>query len=312
MMNRTLTFLLLVFCLPAITTVTARETKNETDNVWPVKAAVELKFNLQPGEKYLFSSVVKQEITQEAMGQQIITTQDIVTDYIYAVKGRENGVTEIDVMMDALKMDTDVGGMQRITFDSSDPDAGTAELKAMSDIIGKSFQLFVNDDGSVQKIVGFAELFGTVEGPGGELLKQSFGDSSLVQSMNQITNIYPDKAVDVGDAWVKTFSGSIANLLHSEATSNITLSELNGDIALLAVDSRLTFSKLAGTGGNPMLESAEFDMSGTQRGTMEVDVKSGLPIRSKLKQDITGKMNMQGMEIPMTITSDITTTGKKL
>lgn len=312
MMNRTLTSLLLAFCLLTATTAAARETKDETHKAAPKQAAVELKFNLQPGDRYLFSSVVKQEIAQEAMGQQITTIQDITTDYIYTIKARENGVTEIDVTMDALKMDTDVGGMQRITFDSSDPDASTAELKAMSNIIGKTFQLFVNEDGSVQKVVGFAEIFGTIEGLGGEMLKQSFGDSSLIQSMNQITNIYPNKAVNVGEAWVKTFSGSIANLLHSEATSNIKLSELKGDIAVLDVDSRLTFSKLAGEGGNPMLQAAEFDMSGTQRGTMEVDVKSGLPVLSKLKQDITGNMSMQGMEIPMTITSDITTTGKKL
>src|SRR5690606_21326435 len=153
MMNRTLTSLLLAFCLLTATTAAARETKDETHKAAPKQAAVELKFNLQPGDRYLFSSVVKQEIAQEAMGQQITTIQDITTDYIYTIKARENGVTEIDVTMDALKMDTDVGGMQRITFDSSDPDASTAELKAMSNIIGKTFQLFVNEDGSVQKVV---------------------------------------------------------------------------------------------------------------------------------------------------------------
>src|SRR5690606_14697868 len=137
------------------------------------------------------------------MGQQIVTLQDISTDYIYAVKSRKDGVTEIEVTLDALKMDTDVGGMQRLTFDSSNPDAGTSELKTMSDIIGKSFQLFVNEDGSVQKVVGFDEVFSTMEGAGSEMLKQSFGDSSLVQSMNQITNIFPNRAVDVGETWIK-------------------------------------------------------------------------------------------------------------
>src|SRR5690606_33310346 len=124
----------------------------------PEKAAVQLKFNLKPSDKYLFSSTVKQEIVQEAMGQQITTTQDIATEYIYSIKARENGVTEIDVTMSAIKMDTDVGGMQRITFDSNDPEAGTSELKVMANMTGKTFQLYVNEDGSVQKVEGFAEI----------------------------------------------------------------------------------------------------------------------------------------------------------
>ncbi len=311
-MNRTIISTLWAFCLLLTASVAAHEPGGEIREAQPGKAAVQLKFNLKPGDKYLFSSVVKQEIVQEAMGQQITTTQDISTEYIYTIKDKENGVTEIDVLMNAIKMDTDVGGMQRITFDSNNPEASTSELKVMSNVVGKSFQLYINEDGSVQKVVGFAEIFGTMDGPEAEILKQSFGDSSLVQSMNQISNIYPGKAVEVGDTWVKTFSGSIANLLHSEANSDFTLSGLEGDIAVIDVDAQLIFSKFTGEGGNPMLQAAEFEMSGAQRGTIEVDVKSGLPIVSKLTQDIRGSMNIQGMEIPMSIVSNITTTGKKL
>src|SRR5690606_1040880 len=115
------------FCLLLTTSVIAHEPKEEIKKAQSEIAAVQLKFNLKPGDKYLFSSVVKQEIVQEAMGQQITTTQDISTEYIYTIKARDNGVTEIEVLMNALKMDTDVGGMQRITFDSNDPDAGTSE-----------------------------------------------------------------------------------------------------------------------------------------------------------------------------------------
>lgn len=311
-MNRAIISIAWAFCILLVTSVSADEIKGETEDTHPEKPAVHLKFNLKPGDKYLFSSVVKQEIVQEAMGQQITTTQDIATDYIYAIKTQENGITAVDVTMNAIKMDTDVGGMQRLTYDSNDPDAGTHELKAISNIVGKTFQLYINEDGSVQKVEGFAEVLGAMDGPEAEILKQSFGDSSLVQSMSQITNIYPSEAVSVGDTWIKTFSGSIANLMQSKATSNFTLSGIEGDIAVLEVDGEMNFSKFTGEGGNPMLQAAEFDMSGTQRGTMEVDVKSGLPILSKLKQDITGSVAMQGMEIPMTIVSDITTVGKKL
>lgn len=311
-MNRTVTSVVWALCFLLSTAVAANESNAELKGTKPEKAAVQLKFNLKPGDKYLFSSTVKQEIVQEAMGQQITTTQDIATEYIYSIKARENGVTEIDVTMSAIKMDTDVGGMQRITFDSNDPEAGTSELKVMANMTGKTFQLYVNEDGSVRKVEGFAEIFNGMEDPQSALLKQSFGDSSLIQSMNQITNIYPNETVAMGDTWVKTFSGSIANLLQSEATSHFTLSKLEGNTAVLAVDAQLTFSKFTGEGGNPMLQGAAFNMKGTQQGTIEVDVESGLPIRSEINQNITGSMDMQGMSIPMSITSNITSTGKKL
>ena len=293
-------------------TVSADEPTRKKNDSFSHKREVLLKFNLKPGDKYLFSSVVKQHIVQEAMGQQVTTTQDISTDYIYDVKSVEKGVTTINVTFKALKMDTDVAGMQRLTYDSTNPDAGTNELKAMSNLIGKSFLMYINEEGNVEKVAGLAEIIGGVEGPQSELLKQSFGDSSMIQNMNQITNIYPNKKVTIGDTWVKTFSGPIAGMMQSEATSNFALSEVTGDIATLEVDGQMGFSKLTGGGANPMLQGAEFNLNGTQRGTMEVDIASGLPMQTKLKQDISGNLAIQGMQIPMSITSDITITGKRL
>src|SRR3546814_608938 len=149
-MNHVITTLLWIWacCFSLTTAVAAHAPKDEINETKAERAPVRLKFNLKPGDKYLFSSVVKQEIVQEAMGQQITTTQDIDTEYIYAIKAQENGVTQIDVTMNAIKMDTDVGGMQRITFDSNDPEAGTSELKVMSNMIGKHVKMYINDDGS--------------------------------------------------------------------------------------------------------------------------------------------------------------------
>jgi len=292
--------------------VVAEKPTRKAKDSFSYKQEVFLKFNLKPGDQYRFSSVVKQHIVQEAMGQQITTTQDIATDYIYDVKSVEEGVTTINVTFSAVKMDTDVAGMQQLSYDSANPDAGTNELKVMSNLVGKSFLMYINEEGSVEKVEGLAEIIGGVEGPQSELLKQSFGDSSMIQNMSQITNIYPNRKVNIGDTWVKTFSGPIAGMMQSEATSNFALSQVTGDVAVLEVDGQMKFSKLTGGGGNPMLQGAEFNLNGTQQGTMEVDIASGLPVQTKLKQDISGSLEIQGMQIPMSIVSDITITGQKL
>src|SRR5690606_17767685 len=183
----------------------------------------ELRFNLRAGDKYLFSSIMKQHITQTVMGQQMKTTQDVTTDYIYDIRSVKDGITTIQVTFDKIKMDTDVGGLQQISFDSDNPDAASSELKAISGLIGKSFSMQVNSEGRVEKIEGLAELIGSQEGAQSELLKQSFSDSSMAQSMNMMTNIYPGKPVNVGDQWTKSFSGVLAGMMQSDATSAFTL-----------------------------------------------------------------------------------------
>ncbi len=270
-----------------------------------------LKFNLKPGDKYLFSSSVKQLITQEVMGQQMVTTQDMYSDYIYDVQAVQEGITTINVTFNSIKMDTDVGGMQRLSYDSNHPDASTGELDAISNLVGKSFLMHINEEGNVERIEGLAEIIESTDEHQAEMLKQTFGDSTMVQSMNQITNIYPNRTVNEGDTWNKTFSGSVAGMLQSTASSDFSLTSVTGNSANVAVDGQMNFSKLE-SGGNPMLQGAVFDLSGTQKGNLEIDVDSGLPVQTTLKQNIGGTIEIQGMQIPMTIVSDITITGKKM
>jgi len=277
------------------------------------KQEIQLKFNLMPGEKYLFSSVIKQDITQEMMGQKVVTKQALTSDYIYDIQTVKDGITTINVTFSTIKMDTDVaGGMQQLHFDSNNPDAGTGELKVLSNLVGKSFLMDINEEGKVERIEGLAEIIGPTDDQQAEILKQNFGDSSMIQSMNQITNIYPNKMVAKGDNWTKSSSGSIAGMLHSTATSDLTLSDVSGDSAFLAIEGQMAFTKLEGEGGNPLLQGAKFDLNGTQKGTLEVDVKSGLPVHTVVTQDISGTLEIQGMEIPMSIVSEMTIIGKKM
>ncbi|SKB38868.1 hypothetical protein SAMN05660226_01083 [Parapedobacter luteus] len=283
----------------------------QKEDVLPDNRALTLKFNLKPGEQYFFSSATKQNITQSFMGQQMATTQDILSEYIYDIQSVQNGITAINVTFSRIKMDTDVAGMQRITFDSENPEASSNELSAISNLVGKSFQMYINEEGNVEKVEGLADIIDAAGGQQAELLKQSFGDSSMILSMNQMTNIYPANQVEIGDSWVKAFTGPIAGMMQSEATSTFVLSKTEGNVATLTVAGQMNFSKLQ-NGGNPMLQGAEFKLKGTQEGTLQVDVESGLPIQTNLKQDIGGDIEIQGMQIPMSIVSDITITGKKL
>ncbi len=277
-----------------------------------VQQPVLLKFNFQPGDKYAFSSNTKQRIEQEMMGQKMVTTQDMESEYLYDIQRVENGTTIIKVTFSTIKMDMDIAGMQRIAFDSDNPEAATSELQALTNMVGRSFTMHVDAAGDVKKIVGLAEIIASAPGQQAEMLKQTFNDSSMVQSMSQFISIYPNRNVAVGDQWAKQFSGPIANMMQYEGNSTFSLAEIEGDLAIVETTGQMKFSKLEGPTANPMLQGAEFNLTGTQTGTCEIAVRSGLPVSTQLNQHITGDIDVQGFKIPMTIHSDMVITGRKL
>ncbi len=298
--------LLLVFflahsILPAYSTTTGNK---------PVPSnRVLLKFNLKPGDKYLFSSVMKQLTTQEAMGREIKTTQHTTADYLYDVLSVQNGITTINVTFRAMKMDMDISGVKHVSFDSDKPEEAPAELSALKDMVGKSFVMEVNEEGTVQSVKGLVEIMGGAQSP---LQQLGFTDSAMTHTMSQMTNIYPNKAVSVGEGWAKALSAPLANLLHMDITATYTLTAISGKTAIVDVKGDIQFSKLKNGATVPVMADADVSLTGTQNGTLELDIESGLPQKMTLKQDISGNLDIQGMKIPMSLQSDTVITGGKL
>ena len=61
---------------------------------------------------------------------------------------------------------------------------------------------------------------------------------------------------------------------------------------------------------NPQMKGMDIEMTGTQSGTMEIDVKSGLINASKFKQEVSGNMKIPGEVIPMTLSAETRMIGK--
>jgi hypothetical protein len=137
-------------------------------------------------------------------------------------------------------------------------------------------------------------------------MTQTFNDSAIRSMMQQSFNIYPDKAITPGDTWEKKFT--MTSMINMEMDNKYKLVSVNNGVAHLEVNSTITGKP----GNNPAMAQMKIEMKGTQTGTMDVEVGTGLITDSKLKQNMKGKMSMMGMEIPMEISSDIHIAGKKL
>jgi hypothetical protein len=172
----------------------------------------------------------------------------------------------------------------------------------------------VNSEGEITKLEGLSAIINavgdstTVEGAEARRqMAQSFSDTAIRSMMQQSLNIFPDHPVRPGDTWKKSYSMSIGPMA-MKIDNEFKLTSVTGNTAHVDVTAKITGG---GGGGTEETENMSITLTGDQKGTMDVEVGTGLVTDSKLKQTITGDMSMAGMKVPMTINSDIHMTAKK-
>lgn len=274
------------------------------------KQAVLLKMNLKKGASYLFSTNIDQLVNQEVMGNQMDIKQQTKVDYLYEVlESNAQGMKiKSTYQTMAINMETPQGAFK---FDSESKENPESPLKAVGNMVGKSFLMYLSPEGGVTKVEGMQDILNSI---GGEettqqLLKQQFSDSAFMNMMNVSLNIYPNKEIKPRETWQKDFKMPMAGMMEMDLQNQYTLTGIQGKQADIAVHSAVKLSPIA---SDSPLGSMEINLNGTQEGTIQVDVSTGLINASTINQQINGDISAQGMKIPMKITSKITLTGKAL
>jgi hypothetical protein len=278
--------LFMALSLPSIAQVTNGEGDDSTVN---------LQLSLQAGDQYLYSVGMKQQIAQEVMGQSITIDQQITTDYAYKVLSNDGKLMKIEVTYQRILVNMDLPQKQ-IVYDSDSP--GEGELAAVNALIGKPFHIYMTPQGDVTRVEGYDELTGGL--PSAEM-EAMFSDSSLMQSLDM--NIYAGKPVGMGESWniAKTMQMSTLTL---QSDLTYTLEGSSEDLAWINVNGNIS----------AVSNQDEYDMelSGTQEGTLETDIRTGMVSSGQLQLDIDAKIVAQGFEIPMNLQMEVTMSGKKL
>lgn len=275
-------------------------------------AQVKLAFNPAKGVKYEYSMEILSTISQDIMGQSMNVESNMTMIYEMKVTDKTASGVKVDMKYVAASMEV-VNPMMNMNYDSRKPEAASGEgadmlAKIFGSLIDKSFQMEVKPDGTVTSVTGMdAIIDAMVENMGAtaeqaaamkEQMAEQFGEEGIRKSFEQGFKIYPEGAVKVGDSWEKTLSTSLMGGVDMEIKANYTLKSADGKAAL--VDLKSTVSGFNGS------------LSGTQNGTLEFDVKTGLPMKSNSVQEIKGTISMQGMEIPMELNVKTNLTVKKI
>ncbi len=248
----------------------------------------DLKFNLKPGTAYTYDMDVMQNV--EAAGTN--STNNLYSKYTFNVKEAAAGNSKIEVIYDLMRMEMKSMG-NTVKMSSEDQ---TPASEGFRNMVNKPFSMTVSPEGKVVSIDGWENI-----DKSGAMKAED-----LKQSMETSLNIFPNKAVKVGDTWKKDAAMSM-QMFKMNISSTYTLTEVKGNTATISMDSEIKMGQDNNTESNGM----KMEMKGTQKGKMEVELSTGMTLSGNITQDIKGEMQAQGQKMPMSIKSEIKITGKQ-
>ena len=277
-----------------------------------------LRLNLKPGQTYVTSSTTKQQITQTIAGNAQEMSQTFTFTYSFKpskveADGTIRGTYKYDAV--AVKMQSPAGPVE---YDSARDKAAPANpmAKPFAALVGKELQVAMTPRGEIKEVKGADKILAAVLESMGDLpapvremakgqMEAQFGEAALKENFEQMTAIYPEKPVAVGESW--DTEQKITAGMPMTVNTKYTLKSLSGGKATLDVSATMKTDPDAPSG---ILPGAKFGLEGTQTGSLVVDQATGWIESGAIKQSMDGKMSMdvggQQMEIPMKIKSDAT------
>lgn len=268
-----------------------------------------LKLNYEKGKKYYYTSVSEQTVDQTVMGQAMKTKSTTTTGYIWEVKDVDkDGNFLVTITYDKIETKTEGGKgennkgqefLKGVTFDMVvTPKGKVKEMHGIDKLMDKAMTAYIpdslKDDPATQATMG----------PVKEMLKKQFNDKTMSSMMEQMTNYFPEKDVEVGDTWENTVDNTA--IIPMKIVSTYKVADISNGIAKLEIDSKIS------PGNGEGMMGMKMDINGTQKGTMEIDTKTGIIVKSNVEQTMDGNMSMMGMSFPMKISGKSTVEAKEM
>ena len=289
---------------------------------------IDLKLNLQKGQKFGTLMTTDMKITQTMMGQEIkvgqLSTMGLNNEVLDV---DANGIISLKMAYTTMKMKMD-GPTGPIEYDSTKPeqDVNSPQAKMMigmySAMLGQDLIMKVNPKGKVVGIEGFnammdemAQKMGAMDPNAAKamkgMLKNFMNEDKIKQMGGGMMAAFPEEHVGIGDMWHDIVSIDLGFPMDVDTT--YVLKERKDGVALMDVISKMDMgddnSKLIEMNGMKI----NMQMTGGMQGDMEVDEATGWMLRSKTDMRFSGVMKIggspqmpDGMSVPMSIVGTVT------
>ena len=261
-----------------------------------VSAQVTLKFNPEEKAKYSYKFDVKQNLSQQMLGQDMAITMNMSFTWDMTVLRKTTTDSEVEFtyrnilfLMDSPIFSFDYNS----EIESENPNEMDKMLKnAFDAIIGKSITATITNNGEVTSVKGTEELMSSAVGA--KDLGVNFDENSMKSIFEQSMKMYPNKPVNIGESWVTQQNMSQSGMPSLTINSTYTLKSVEKEIANIVVSSNISMS--AGTGEQSV------DFSGTQTGNIKMVVKTGMQSEGNIVQKLKGTLPNN---IPLDLTSEV-------
>ncbi|MEE4260149.1 MAG: DUF6263 family protein, partial [Bacteroidales bacterium] len=226
--------------------------------------SVELKYDVDAGDKYEYKLEIDQDIVFDAGGQTMALDQLMNFRMTSNIDEKMGSEYKISTTVDAIKMTQSIFGMQ-ITYDSEDPNSMQNPMAAkigeeMNNIIGSDYSMTMDERGHVTEVDA-----------------SDLSNDEIINNISSGSNfaIYKEGSVSVGESW----EGDVEPLENSDMKVQMryTLLKVSGKEATLGLNGTISSNKI---------DDQEMKMNGTMTGEMRVDVNTGWLIESVLNQEI--------------------------
>ncbi|MFH1377764.1 MAG: DUF6263 family protein [Planctomycetota bacterium] len=271
--------------------------------------SLEPKITLKKSDTYDISMMTNQAIkTEKAVipGADVNMKQTIGTDYVLEVLDvKPNGDYIIKTTFKRSVYKQSQNDIAMIDYDSATSKEVPPMAVGYAGLINQSFSMVMTTSGAVTEIKGMDALIENVvkKMPDNPMMpkdavlqqmKSQFGDEAMKKTMEQFTTYLPDKSVSVGDKWNKT--DELTGVFSMSIRTAYTLAEIKDGQARVEISGQVKPVE------NPDLIEMGLmkirqTVSGSQTGTMQIDVATGFLVRVDIKQDM--KMKQEFVESPM-------------
>ena len=280
-----------------------------------LNAQTKISFQPSPKSKYHYRQTVTQTIKQTYMGQEIPMEQEISTGYDMDISGVQNNSVQAQFVYKFIEYLVSTPMFTIEYHSEKQPENPTAQdvmiRKLFQTLIDKPFDMVISADGTVESVTGMDQIMDemilAVSADGldvkqmAESIKQQYSDVAIKNNFEQSLKIYPDQPVKAGDSWEKSHQIQISGM-NAKTISFYTLKEIKKKKAY--IDVRSDIELVPGPG-------VEGTISGTQAGTIEIDIKSGIPLSSGITQNLSGTITVSGIPVSMEILSQVNSTTTK-
>jgi len=265
-----------------------------------------IQYNLSLDDVFTIKQDANQIITQEIDGATHEITNMLQGILEFRVKGDTNNTYAINVMFKDLnlKMTSSIQG-ELMNVKAKDFEEDDAQSKIFNSLLDVPIQIILARTGDILEVSGGDSLVSIMAKASGledefslnmmkKSLEKEFGSEALSNSYKQLTFLYPDTSIEVGDSWKNEYTGKL------QAQNTWTLNEITEASANIEGKALVVMDVVE--------PSSTMKLNGTQNSSVITDITTGFVKKMTvhgLAEGFTTLTQMGDQEIPTTIKSTI-------